>query len=379
MVKASKNRYKEKQRKQNIKTYLLITGVFIALIVPFIFIGMYALKSNAGFDYSAGIDKNGFWKGIKARDYVQAFDYQAFPIPPEIHTVSDERLNQEIGSVMAGFMTTENVTYRPVEDGDTVNIDYVGSVDGVEFPGGSTGGGGTEVTIGVTSYIDDFLEQLIGHMPGETFDVNVTFPDEYQEPTLEGKDAVFVTTINFIVESTTPDITDAFVLEQLNEEYGWTTVDEMIESIQTTIRKSAISQYVQEYCVKELNLKPTPEKMVEHQLNVTLKNYQNYANYSNMSFTDFLSQNFNVASEEQFIEVYRDKMVESATFSLVLQSVAESAGIRVNNDDLAKFFGGDSEDFDISNYEKVYGIPYMKQLALFQKAYELIIENAVLM
>lgn len=87
-----------------------------------------------------------------------------------------------------------------VEDGDTVNIDYVGSVDGVEFDGGSTGGLGTDLVIGSGSYIDDFEEQLIGAHPGDTVDVNVTFPEEYGVEELNGQDALFEVTINGIYE-----------------------------------------------------------------------------------------------------------------------------------------------------------------------------------
>ena len=101
---------------------------------------------------------------------------------------------------------TVQVTDRAVEDGDTVNIDYVGTVDGVEFEGGNTNGQGTNVTAGGTDYIDDFLTQIIGHMPGETFDVNVTFPDPYtSNEELSGKDAVFKTTINYISETPKPE------------------------------------------------------------------------------------------------------------------------------------------------------------------------------
>ena len=87
-----------------------------------------------------------------------------------------------------------------VVDGDTVNIDYVGTVDGVEFDGGSTQGMGTDLVIGSGSYIDDFEDQLIGAHPGETVEVNVTFPDDYYSTDLAGKDAVFTVTINGIYE-----------------------------------------------------------------------------------------------------------------------------------------------------------------------------------
>lgn len=87
-----------------------------------------------------------------------------------------------------------------VEDGDTVNIDYVGTIDGVEFSGGNTQGQGADLTIGSGTYIDDFEEQLIGHYIGETVEVDVTFPENYGNDDLNGKDAVFEVTINGIYQ-----------------------------------------------------------------------------------------------------------------------------------------------------------------------------------
>ena len=87
-----------------------------------------------------------------------------------------------------------------VEDGDTVNIDYVGSIDGVEFDGGNTQGNGTDLTIGSGRYIDDFEEQLIGAHPGDDVEVTVTFPDDYGNDELNGKEAVFDVTVNGIYQ-----------------------------------------------------------------------------------------------------------------------------------------------------------------------------------
>jgi len=99
--------------------------------------------------------------------------------------------------------TTENTTLSTdtsltVKNGDTVNIDYVGTVDGVEFAGGNTQGNGTDLVIGSGSYIDDFEEQLIGAHPGDNVEVNVTFPEQYGNAELNGKDAVFKVVVNGI-------------------------------------------------------------------------------------------------------------------------------------------------------------------------------------
>lgn len=91
-------------------------------------------------------------------------------------------------------------TSLTVEDGDTVNIDYTGYVDDVAFDGGSTNGAGADLTIGSGTYIDDFEEQLIGYHVGDTVTVNVTFPEDYGNEELNGKDAVFEVTINGIYE-----------------------------------------------------------------------------------------------------------------------------------------------------------------------------------
>lgn len=97
--------------------------------------------------------------------------------------------------------TLSSDTSLTVANGDTVNIDYVGTVDGVEFDGGSTNGAGADLTIGSGTYIDGFEEQLVGAHPGDTVEVNVTFPDPYSLNTdLSGKAAVFTVTVNGIYQ-----------------------------------------------------------------------------------------------------------------------------------------------------------------------------------
>lgn len=113
-------------------------------------------------------------------------------------TDTDTTADNSTDTNSAGYSTDTSLT---VEDGDTVNIDYVGSVDGVEFEGGSTQGQGTDLVIGSGSYIDDFEEQLIGAHPGDEVNVYATFPDPYNNnPDLSGKEALFEVTINGIYE-----------------------------------------------------------------------------------------------------------------------------------------------------------------------------------
>ena len=91
-------------------------------------------------------------------------------------------------------------TSLTVKDGDTVNIDYVGKIDGTAFDNGSTNGQGTDLVIGSGSYIDDFEDQLVGAHPGDEVEVTVTFPNNYDPADLAGKEAVFDVTVNGIYE-----------------------------------------------------------------------------------------------------------------------------------------------------------------------------------
>ena len=111
---------------------------------------------------------------------------------------SDSNSSDTSTDTTADTTTYSTDTSLTVKDGDTVNIDYVGSIDGVEFAGGNTNGGGADLTIGSGTYIDDFEEQLIGSHPGDTVEVNVTFPENYGNEELNGKDALFVVEVNGI-------------------------------------------------------------------------------------------------------------------------------------------------------------------------------------
>lgn len=112
-------------------------------------------------------------------------------------TKSENTSNADGSTDLSSYSTDNSLT---VEDGDTVNIDYVGSINGVEFDGGNTQGMGTDLVIGSGSYIDDFEEQLIGAHPGDKVEVTVTFPEDYGVEDLNGKEAVFDVTVNGIYQ-----------------------------------------------------------------------------------------------------------------------------------------------------------------------------------
>ena len=349
------------------KSILCVFLCLFALLM--LFTGCQEKTDTSPFTYSKGLDANGHWEKLKALDYVTVFDYDAITIPADKHTITDEAVQAEIDKDLAEHAESKNVTDRAVKDGDTVNIDYVGSVGGVPFDGGNTNGQGTEVTIGVTSYIDDFLEQIIGHKPGETFDVNVTFPDPYQNnPDLANKDAVFVTTVNHIVEKPIPELTDAYVAEKLSAEHGWKTVAEMKDSIRADLQKNAIQGFLQEYLTANAKIKKdVPQKLMDYQKGAMLKYYQNAADSYSMSLEDFLSQQAGVASVDELVTSSAEDLKKAAEQTLIIQAIAEDAKITVSDADVAAYFKDQMGTEDYSQYETEYGMPYLKQAVLSYK------------
>ena len=357
------------------KTYKSIIIIFAMLFA--LLTGCGGKEDSSSFSYSDGIDDNGLWEGITAADYVELYDYNSFEIPSDIYKITDDEVQNKLNEILQNYSTTEQITDRAIEDGDTVNIDYVGSIDGVEFEGGSTEGAGTEVTIGVTSYIDDFIEQLTGHKPGETFDVNVTFPEDYGQDNLNGKDAVFTVTVNYIVQTVNPELDDAFVAENLSAEYGWKTVSEMKDGVYTDLQKEAIQNYIYDYLTESVTVESVPDKLTEYHKNAMVKYYQELADSFGMELDEFLTSYAGVSSLDELIESNTENNMKSAKYSLVIQAISEDAEITVSNEDVSNYFKEQMGTDDYSQYEEDYGMPYLKLGVLTQKVMDYLVDHTV--
>ena len=186
------------------------------------------------FDYSDGLDENGYWSGIKALDYVTLpEDFGSIALKENDLTPTEDELQQQVDNLLNQYTSSQPVTGRAAQNGDVANIDYTGTVDGVAFTGGTATG--YDLTLGSGSFIDGFEDQIIGHNVGDTFDVTVTFPDGYGDSTdaegntitLSGKEAVFSVTLNSISESVTPELTDEWVDSNFGISDDLHTVDQL--------------------------------------------------------------------------------------------------------------------------------------------------------
>lgn len=345
--------------------------------------GAPAAEDGAGseeYDYSYGIGADGFIEGVRALDTVGLPAYVGIEVPASEHEVSETELRDALDAALSGFSTDVKVTNRAVVEGDLVNIDYVGSVDGVEFAGGNTNGQGTDVTAGAKNYIDDFLDQIIGVMPGETVNVEVTFPDPYPNNTdLSGKDAVFVTTVNYITEKKTPELTDEFVMENLNAYFGWTSAVEVRDYVRDSLTHQKVRQFIKTYLTGNALTGDIPAVVLEQQRQELIGAYTSQASQNYMSLLTFLRQN-GFDSVDAFVESQKDALNEAARQLLILQAIAEDAGITLADGDVDAFieeaFSATTDD-QKKQVRDYFGDNYLAQSALDEKVLDYIETNAV--
>lgn len=340
-------------------------------------------QKAADFAYSAALDENGYFTGVRALDYVTLpADYKALSVSAADVQVTDDELQTNLDYILSQFAETEQDTESTIQNGDSVNIDYVGSVDGIEFTGGNTNGQGATVTAGSTQYVDDFLTQIIGHKPGETFDVVVTFPDGYNDSTdangdpikLAGKEAVFSVTINYIAKSVTPELTDEFISKNIDPKYG-STVEEFKDTVRKDVADANLEKYVTNYLTQNtVYADELPEAVTEYSSMMVLNYYCGYASAKNQTLTQFIQENLDADSIQALLDSNKEAIDNQAKHFLLYQALAEDQGLDCTDDDVKAYFE-DLGTTDYSDYQNFYGTNYLRMNAVGDKAFNNILAN----
>ena len=327
----------------------------------------------ANFDYSEGLDDNGHWTGIRALDYVTLpDDVSALPLSKADLEPTEAEIQTQIDTLLNQYATTQNITDRAAQSGDTVNIDYSGAVDGVAFTGGTATG--YDLTLGSHTFIDGFEDQIVGHMPGETFDVNVTFPDDYQATNLAGKDAVFATTLNYINEDVTPDLTDDWVSSNLAESMGMNNVAELKTFVSNSLlfSQEANELYGQLYDAAEVNTDTLPEDVQQYFTNTVLYQPYLYAQMRGVSLETMLSQ-AGYSSVDEYLENSESSKQSMIKQILIMQALAEKNNIVCDTDILNAEFSRYFGSTDMTSYVNAYGENYVKTNIL----HDIVMQNQI--
>lgn len=257
-------------------------------------------------------------------------EYKGLNLEVEDATQEDvvEYINTNLLSPNTSY---EKVKEGTIKDGDMVNINYSGKIDGEAFEGGTDDSeAGTNLTIGSNSFIDGFEEGLVGAKVGETLDLNLKFPEEYGDDKLNGKDVVFTVTINYICgDQITPELTDEFVSQNTEnktvEEYKAYVKDTLNETNKTNAETNVWNQAVSNAKVSEYS-----QTDIDKTLASMLDYYKNMATYYNMELSGLLS--YYGTSEETFNEDMLDTVKQILAEKLVALAIADKEKIEITDD-----------------------------------------------
>ena len=270
-----------------------------------------------------------------SNEYVTVTQYEKLEVPklPEIE-VTDDMVMQGIQSELFNNKIKTPVEGRAADNGDTVLMDYTGTVDGEEFAGGAAKDAtlvlGSGTFIGATANYQGFEEQLVGHNIGDEFDITVQFPEEYHEPSLKGVPADFHIVIHDIYTEEMPELNDEFVASVSDKSK---TVDEYKVEIKAKIEEetkvqaeSQLAYVVLDSLVEKTEVKSLPQDELEERIAKADEYYRGIAQSSELDFTDFCTQYLNM-SEEEYNKTIREMSEDEMKKEYACNLVAEKKGL----------------------------------------------------
>ncbi len=383
----TKSQAKREARKKEVKVAKRkdligkITGYVIAVLLVALIgwlIGLFVVKAMNKVtpieDFSAGLEANGYISGVNASDSIELPDYKNITVPASEVEYTDAEVDASIESYRNANKEMSTEEGLKVKDGDTVNIAYTGTVDGEEFEGGSSDS--YDLTIGSGAFIEGFEEQLIDADNLSTFNINVTFPEDYNEESLAGKDAVFNVTINGIY--VLPEFNDEYVAEHLSENAS--TVEEYRQYLKDTNHASRLRTYVENYLKENSTVKNVDKKYIK-----TLKGVEKFEekqnfDYTSMMYKQYLGYDYYTSfedyigmSEEEYDKSLIEKSQDAYKEKLIYQAIVEKEGAVADaayyKDFLTKA-GNDENYYD--NQVELYGEPNVLQKAIKEKALDIV-------
>ncbi len=264
-----------------------------------------------------------------AASYIDLAEYKTISLKK---SEVDDKVQSQIDNLLENNASYKQVKKGKVKDGDTVNIYYVGKMDGKEFDGGSctkdTMPSGYNLTIGSGQFIPGFEDALIGKKIGKTVDIDVTFPEDYSSTDLAGKPAVFTVTLNYKQgEKIMPKLDDDFVKKNLTD---YTSA----EDYKKKTREMTVQGMAVEKVCNESTVNKYPEDKVDAMEKQLKTSIESYLTQNNLTLDSYLS-NQNKTEEDYNAEMEEEAKKDVAN-QLVYNAIAQAEDITIADDEYQK-------------------------------------------
>lgn len=305
-------------------------------------------------------------------------EYKGIKIEKEEYTVSDSDMEAELKKAQDNASRFIDIEDRPVQDGDTVTLNYAGSVDGVAFAGGTAEN--QTLVIGSGSFIPGFEEQMVGMKLGEEKDLQVKFPEDYHAEDLKGKEAIFHVAVLGIKEKQVPALDDEFA-KDVSE---FDTLEEYKESIRKNLdeanKKKADSEFENKLidAVAANAQAEIPDVMVESQLDYQMRDMEMRMSYQGLRMQDYLQ--YTGTTVEQLRDMYREEAKNTVKTRLTLEAIIKAESITADDEAVEKEIARYAEMMrkPLEEYKatlKDEELEYIKDGVVMAKAVDFLKEN----
>ncbi len=369
----------EALKKKKQKRILCIVLSVVLVVVAAIGIGFAIKKADEPdtLKYSKYLTADGKIKGVVITDYVTLCDLKdVLSVKAEDVIPTDKEVRVEMMQQISDGKVLNEEPVLEVADGDFINLDYVGYVDGKAFEGGDTEEKGTDLVIGSGKYIDGFEEQLIGHHPTEEFEIKVTFPEDYGNEELNGKEATFEITINGIYQLNLDD-------EKVEKNTDYETVDEFKEATENEMCENNLRSALWEALTDKCEVKGYPEKYINNLQDVLYIVYEQQYEYYNAMYAAYYGSEpwdsiedyygMTVAELKETLKGYAEVQANQA---MIAQAIFEQERLTVSEEDREEYL--ESYGYDADEYDEAVassGKGYVEQGAIIVAVTNYLVKN----
>ncbi len=269
---------------------------------------------------------------VPVKPEVKIGAYKGLTFKENKYRVKVDDVKEELTRLQERNSRLVEVEDRAVENGDTVTIDYSGSVDGVKFEGGTAEA--QTLVIGSKTFIPGFEEQLVGMKKGEEKDISVKFPEEYHAENLKGKDAIFAIKLHKIEKKELPEINDEFIKDAVGAESVDAYKDEVRERLKKQ-NKDRTQRELEDAIIKkvtETTEVEIPEAMIEGQIDRMVQEMEYRLSYQGLKLEDYLKY-FDKSMEDYRAE-FKEQATEIVKSQLVIEKIIEDEKIEATEEDV---------------------------------------------
>ena len=330
-----------------------------------------------------------YLENLNVDDFVELDrdQYQGMTISLAAASVSDEQIDEEIQAALSNNPKRTEITDRAAQEGDLTDISYVGKKDGVAFDGGTADH--YELELGSGTFIDGFEDGVIGMKKGEEKDLNLTFPEDYNDAELAGQDVVFTVTLNTIYELSEPELDDAFVsglgIENVEtvEQYRQYLYDRDMESAQQQYENDLENAVLDAAYQNAVFKKDATEMEARYRDRLVNTNYSYATTLAAMYGVDL--ETYLGMTWEEYVAANEDDIAKSANLAtkqiLMLQKIAQNEGLTVTEEEIEEGLIKDAEEYgyeSVEDYKEALGeeLQTYGEYLLTEKVIDYLVENA---